>query len=131
MCEGFALQRIHHKEDMTVLITDYQYFNRRGDEVSWVASPEGVDEGGQPLERVYLVGVQQKGAKSKYGYSVEQSLEELGRLASTAGLEVNSCHHIILQNRGCYTLELEYYLVVCRPARWMRVGECRGCWNCA
>ena len=50
-------------------------------------SSDAEEEGGQPLERVYLVGVQQKGSKSKYGYSIEQSLEELGRLASTAGLE--------------------------------------------
>lgn len=41
-------------------------------------------------ERAYLVGVQLKNQRSKYGYSVLESLEELGRLAETAGLEVRA-----------------------------------------
>jgi hypothetical protein len=40
-------------------------------------------------ERVYLVGVNVKSEqKSKYSYTIEESLEELGRLADTAGLKV-------------------------------------------
>jgi hypothetical protein len=34
------------------------------------------------------VGVQLKQQRSKYGYSVLESIDELGRLAETAGLEV-------------------------------------------
>jgi len=44
-----------------------------------------VDQG---PERVYLVGVSVKSRQKKYGYSIQESLEELGRLAETAGLEV-------------------------------------------
>ena len=43
------------------------------------------------VERVYLVGVQLKGQQSKYGYTIQESLEELGSLAKTAGLEVWAC----------------------------------------
>ncbi len=39
-------------------------------------------------ERGFLVGVQLKQQRSKYGYSVLESIDELGRLAETAGLEV-------------------------------------------
>lgn len=40
-------------------------------------------------ERVYLVGVMVKSEqRSKYAYNVHESLEELGRLADTAGLKV-------------------------------------------
>ncbi|KAI7837304.1 hypothetical protein COHA_008868, partial [Chlorella ohadii] len=39
-------------------------------------------------ERCFLVGVQLKQQRSKHGYGVQESLEELGRLADTAGLEV-------------------------------------------
>ncbi|KAL4435425.1 hypothetical protein ABPG77_006187 [Micractinium sp. CCAP 211/92] len=39
-------------------------------------------------ERCFLVGVQLKQQRSRHGYSVHESLEELGRLADTAGLEV-------------------------------------------
>ncbi len=43
-----------------------------------------------PRERAYLVGVASKGpgAKRSTGYSIQESLEELERLAVTAGLEV-------------------------------------------
>ena len=39
-------------------------------------------------ERCFLVGVQLKQGKGRRGYGVQESLEELGRLADTAGLEV-------------------------------------------
>ncbi|GAB4815794.1 hypothetical protein N2152v2_002840 [Parachlorella kessleri] len=54
----------------------------------------GADEDGlygyatDAAERAYLVGVQLKQQRSKYGYTVLESIEELGRLADTAGLEV-------------------------------------------
>ncbi|KAK9862028.1 hypothetical protein WJX84_001065 [Apatococcus fuscideae] len=44
-------------------------------------------------ERAYLVGVQLKGKQSRFAYSVHESLEELGRLASTAGLQVVGSTH--------------------------------------
>lgn len=45
-------------------------------------------------ERVYLVGVNVKSeSRSRYSYNVHESLEELGRLADTAGLKVS--------NMGC------------------------------
>ena len=39
-------------------------------------------------ERCFLVGVQLKQGKGRHGYGVQESLEELSRLADTAGLEV-------------------------------------------
>lgn len=42
-------------------------------------------------ERVYLVGVAVKGRQKRYGYTIQESLEELARLADTAGLEVRLC----------------------------------------
>lgn len=39
-------------------------------------------------ERVYLVGVSVKSRQKRYGYTIQESLEELARLADTAGLEV-------------------------------------------
>ena len=39
-------------------------------------------------ERVYLVGVAVKGRQKRYGYTIQDSLEELARLADAAGLEV-------------------------------------------
>ena len=44
---------------------------------------------GPVLERAFLVGVAQKGSRDKFAYNVHESLEELGRLAETAGLEVS------------------------------------------
>lgn len=49
---------------------------------SWDSSYDG------ERERCFLVGVQLKGKSDKHGYGVQESLEELGRLADTAGLEV-------------------------------------------
>ena len=50
-------------------------------------------QAGPVLERAFLVGVAQKGKKDRFAYNVHESLEELGRLAETAGLEVRlSCH---------------------------------------
>ncbi|KAL0032418.1 hypothetical protein WJX79_010304 [Trebouxia sp. C0005] len=43
---------------------------------------------GPVVERVFLVGVAQKGHRDRFAYNVHESLEELGRLAETAGLEV-------------------------------------------
>lgn len=43
-------------------------------------------------ERAFLVGVQLKQQRSKYGYSVLESIDELGRLAETAGLEVGALY---------------------------------------
>ncbi|KAL3132671.1 hypothetical protein ABBQ32_009189 [Trebouxia sp. C0010 RCD-2024] len=43
---------------------------------------------GPVLERAFLVGVAQKGKTDRFAYNVHESLEELGRLAETAGLEV-------------------------------------------
>jgi hypothetical protein len=43
---------------------------------------------GDVRERVFLVGVALKGQRQRFGYSIEESLEELGRLADTAGLRV-------------------------------------------
>lgn len=45
---------------------------------------------GPVLERAFLVGVAQKGKTDRFAYNVHESLEELGRLAETAGLEVRS-----------------------------------------
>lgn len=39
-------------------------------------------------ETAFLVGVQVRGQQKKMGYSMAESLQELGRLASTAGLQV-------------------------------------------
>ncbi len=39
-------------------------------------------------ERVFLVGAAIKGEQKKYTYDVHESVEELGRLAETAGLKV-------------------------------------------
>lgn len=45
----------------------------------------------QGPERVFLVGatLKRRQKKPEYEYSVQESLEELGRLAETAGLEVH------------------------------------------
>ena len=40
------------------------------------------------MERAFLVGVAQKGHRDRFAYNIHESLEELGRLAETAGLEV-------------------------------------------
>lgn len=45
-------------------------------------------QAGPVLERAFLVGVAQKGHRDKFAYNIHESLEELGRLAETAGLEV-------------------------------------------
>ena len=49
-----------------------------------------VNEGTVPRERAYLVGAALKSSHrpGKIGYSILESIEELGRLADTAGLEV-------------------------------------------
>jgi hypothetical protein len=47
-------------------------------------------------ERCFLVGVQLKQQRSKHGYSVHESLEELSRLADTAGLEVTGSTYQLL-----------------------------------
>lgn len=47
------------------------------------------------LERAFLVGVARKGQKQKYTYTITESLEELGRLAETAGLEVRHISMLI------------------------------------
>lgn len=47
---------------------------------------------GPVQERAFLVGVAQKGKTDRFAYNVHESLEELGRLAETAGLEVRSHH---------------------------------------
>lgn len=39
---------------------------------------------------MFLVGVAVKQRQKRYGYSIDESLEELARLADTAGLEVGS-----------------------------------------
>lgn len=50
-------------------------------------------QAGPIQERAFLVGVAQKGKRDRFAYNVHESLEELGRLAETAGLEVRlSCH---------------------------------------
>ena len=43
---------------------------------------------GPVTERAFLVGVAEKGHRHKFSYTIGESLEELGRLAETAGLEV-------------------------------------------
>ena len=48
------------------------------------------NQDGPVLERAFLVAVAQKGSKDRFAYNVHESLEELGRLAETAGLEVRS-----------------------------------------
>ncbi len=58
--------------------------SKEGGDRSGSDDSELVDTG---PERVYLVGVQVKSRRKKYGYSIQESLEELGRLAETAGLE--------------------------------------------
>ncbi|KAK9810057.1 hypothetical protein WJX72_004066 [[Myrmecia] bisecta] len=60
--------------------------NLRGDSVSAVVEEAEEVEFGP--ERAYLVGVHIKGTRDRFGYSTEESLEELARLAATAGLEV-------------------------------------------
>ena len=47
-------------------------------------------QNGPMLERAFLVGVAPKGNRDRFAYNVHESLEELGRLAETAGLEVRS-----------------------------------------
>lgn len=49
---------------------------------------EGSDLVYQGPERVFLVGAAVKKRQKKFEYSIQESLEELGRLAETAGLEV-------------------------------------------
>ena len=51
-------------------------------------------------ERCFLVGVQLKQQRSRHGYSVRASLEELGRLADTAGLEVMGSTYQLLDEVG-------------------------------
>ena len=47
------------------------------------------DDSNVVTERCFLVGMERKGRKQDHvGYTVHESLEELGRLARTAGLEV-------------------------------------------
>ena len=54
-------------------------------------------QAGPVQERAFLVGVAQKGKRDRFAYNVHESLEELGRLAETAGLEVRlSCHSLCL-----------------------------------
>lgn len=62
----------------------------RGDSAEESAVEQyGADPDGK--ERVYLVGVMKKGERrDKFSYSVQESLEELARLADTAGLEAGS-----------------------------------------
>lgn len=55
-------------------------------------------------ERVYLVGVAVKGRQKRYGYTIQESLEELARLADTAGLEVS------LQARPCALLHVTMHV---------------------
>ena len=43
---------------------------------------------GPVTERAFLVGVAEKGHRHKFSYTIGESLDELGRLAETAGLEV-------------------------------------------
>ena len=52
--------------------------------------PALVDEGSMPQYRMPACpcSLQLKQQRSKHGYGVQESLEELGRLADTAGLEV-------------------------------------------
>ena len=45
---------------------------------------------GPVTERAFLVGVAEKGHRHKFSYTIGESLDELGRLAETAGLEVNA-----------------------------------------
>lgn len=45
-------------------------------------------QAGPVVERAFLVGVAQKGHRDRFAYNIHESLEELGRLAETAGLEV-------------------------------------------
>lgn len=56
-------------------------------------------------ERCFLVGVQLKKQRSKHGYSVQESLEELGRLADTAGLEVTGSTYQLLDEVGAASLQ--------------------------
>jgi hypothetical protein len=49
-------------------------------------------------ERCFLVGVQLKKRAGKHGYGVQESLEELGRLADTAGLEVTGSTFQMLED---------------------------------
>jgi hypothetical protein len=51
-------------------------------------------------ERVYLIGVAVKGLQKRYGYSIEDSLQELARLADAAGLEVGCC---LVMKPSCLT----------------------------
>jgi hypothetical protein len=48
---------------------------------------DGSDLVNQGPERVFLVGAAIKRRQKKFEYSIQESLEELGRLAETAGLE--------------------------------------------
>ena len=52
-----------------------------------MASRRGMVAG---LETAFLVGAKVKGTRQEVGYSLAESLDELARLASTAGLE--ACH---------------------------------------
>lgn len=51
-------------------------------------------------EKVFLVGVAVKQRQKRYGYSIDESLEELARLAETAGLEVK------MDNSQCVECQL-------------------------
>ena len=57
------------------------------------------------LERAFLVGVMRKGQQQKYTYTITESLEELGRLAETAGLEVRHMS-ILIQSWSYYMLPM-------------------------
>lgn len=65
--------------------------------------PEEEEAGGVPRERVYLVGVALKTAKKRFGYTVRESLEELGRLSDTAGLRVVGSTYQVLETPNMAT----------------------------
>ncbi len=53
-------------------------------------------QAGPVVERAFLVGVAQKGHRDRFAYNIHESLEELGRLAETAGLEVHNMQTVWL-----------------------------------
>jgi len=80
----FGEERVNLKNALRSATGPETYSDTGGEDA---APDKFIAEGVYP-ERVLLVGVSNKNAKRDAGYSLEESLEELGSLAETAGLNV-------------------------------------------
>lgn len=87
-------------------------------------------------ERCFLVGVQLKKRAGKHGYGVQESLEELGRLADTAGLEVTGSTFQMLEDVSSHAAVHAWHADAARRRAYEGcnatfVGVCGLCRPCA